>query len=50
VIRRILSTVLEVAGVACIAAALSVVSPWLSLGFVGLACIVASYVLGGDRS
>jgi uncharacterized membrane protein YqaE (UPF0057 family) len=47
-IRRISSTVCEIAGVVLIAIALSPISVWLSIGFVGVALVVASYVLGSD--
>lgn len=47
-IRRVVSTAIEIAGVALIAVALSPISVWLSIGFVGVALVVASYVLGSD--
>ena len=44
-----MSLALEAVGVALIAVALSPVSVWVSIGFVGVALIVAAYVLGGDE-
>jgi hypothetical protein len=48
--RRIVSTVAEVAGVACIVWALSTFSVPLAAGFVGVALIVAAWAVdGGGR-